>query len=614
MTEPALELSAYRDMFRGDPEGFERVLACTGRSELSSHVCSTGEKVVCVQGRKLHSGRDPREEAKRFARNLTLEHQDKVLLLGYASGYAARAISQRTKAVTLVYEPSINILHQGLPHLPPDDRIQIFTSVEALTRYLESHQAQATVLKTIGWPASARIQGQHFERATTIVKNCIRKIQLTQSTQAARSRIWLKNYLQNLPQLTRHPDANAYRDAFAGYPAIICAAGPSLTKNAPLLKQLQGQCLIIAVNTAAQALASMGLEAHIIVSVESLDITSQFEKIPWIDRCTAFLEVTGTPAAFELPFETIVPISVYSEHISDFSDRMSPGISMPSGLCVAHAAVALAARLGCTGLVLIGQDLSFTDGQAYAKGSVFEDMQVSNKDGHVYFHNIENRQKILDASDPEARSAASSAEREAATTMPAWGDTKRKVETTWMYAMFAKWFSDASEKLSAQGIWHINATEGGIDIENWEALSLAKAIQRHQLDKAPKSPQAQIRNRLKALGQQSSVPASTVARELNRERSIMADTLKPLEQLRSLGVERSQEESELWAQVRRQVQDCHLLQSRLTLPLATLVKRQEVNTQTLIQVLETEIRHLTSSIESVLTQLESDAPQKRAAS
>lgn len=62
------------------------------------------------------------------------------------------------------------------------------------------------------------------------------------------------------------------------------------------------------------------------------------------------------------------------------------------GSTVAHGAVSLAAALGASPIVLIGQDLAYTDGRHYAKGSAYD--QVTIKIGEDGFSTVDSSSRI----------------------------------------------------------------------------------------------------------------------------------------------------------------------------------------------------------------------------
>src|SRR6185436_6716403 len=65
---------------------------------------------------------------------------------------------------------------------------------------------------------------------------------------------YLLNTLNNLPAISSEGDAAGLFGAFAGVPAIVIGAGPSLDRNVEHLRTLQERGLLIAVDTAVRPL------------------------------------------------------------------------------------------------------------------------------------------------------------------------------------------------------------------------------------------------------------------------------------------------------------------------------------------------------------------------
>lgn len=618
-----VDLSDYKEMFRLDPEGFNELVNAQLHREVSSYSCPNGQRVVCVQNRKLHSGRDPQAEATRFVRSTPLDGKKVVLLLGYASGYVAHAFHQKDAVDTIVYEPSISILRESIFHLPAQPGVQIITSVASLAKYFDQNRILKHEFHIATWPASARIQTKLFEEAKERVMQTATQAQLSRNTHQIRSEGWLQNYLHNLTQFATRPNLNHYANAFCGYPAVICSAGPSLSENAHHLKSLKGKCLIIAVNTAARALASMGIEAHIIVSVESLNISSQLEDVDWLPKCTAFLEITGSQEAFELDFGNIVPMSVKSDHTSAFSERLSPGQTFAAGFCVAHAALALACQLGCSGITLIGQNLAFKDGRAYAKGTSFEDIRVDQENGQAKLTNCRSKIKIKQESGQVLRSKTTDRFSFQPKKMPAWGNPEASVDTSYHYTVFARWFSEASSQLNARGIWHVNATEGGAHIENWEEKTLSETISQYELDRAPETPQDHVERKLQALGSSPGLGIQCVLQaiedEMARTNKILSSVLKLRNWVQDdpdgdlqLTPELSTRIFDTWEKIRSEIRNTPLLEAQISRSLLLMLDRQEINTLNLALMIEAEIGNLAAAVDPVLQKLREQMAQTKA--
>lgn len=624
MDYPA-KLEAYKEMFRHDPEGFEALRELAPEASIETKEATNGSKIIYVEGRKLHSGRDPELEAKRFARNQNMQDVDVALLLGYASGYVARALRKRNQQTLFVYEPSLSVLREGLFHGPADGSIQIITTIDKLEDALDAQIKDGASLRVCSWPASARIFDTHFECAIATTAYVVNRAQRLFNTVHYRSGGWLQNYLTNLPNLARRPNDSFYIKQFTENPAIICSAGPSLNSNAELLKSLQGHCLIIAVNTAARALASMGIKPHAVVCVESLDVSVQFRDIPWLNEVTAFLELTGNPNNFGLGFRDIVPIAVATSSSAYFSERLQPGISFGSGNCVANAAVAIAGRLGCPGMVLIGQDLAYKDDLVYAKGTMFEEMRVDFNEERTTHRNLDSKKEIEGRSEGILSKNITASQSFAPLTLPAWNNPKVRVQSNESFACFRDWFVNAATFLKKRDVWLVNATEGGAHIPGWDEIPLQSAIQKYGLDKKPSSPDQSVEQKLLRLAKSPPIGVDKIIGELEKERESMMRVLRSA--LSSRGWvnsdpdgdvlaqgETSQRIAEVYLELKEQLGRSPLILEKITEPLNVLVQRQQINTFSLSKILEDQIQELNEQIDSTIDSLRQIVPHERAAS
>ena len=176
-----------------------------------------------------------------------------------------------------------------------------------------------------------------------------------QETTRRHGRRWVTHLLQNLPRLVWHASAVSVPGALKGQMAIIVGAGPSLDRNREDLERFRDRALIIGVNSSTRAVV-----CDVNVCLESNDIRPKL----------------GTDARFKC-YSTVCP----PEHFEHGSGETAPIWSGELGLLPSQltgvervhtsvggtsAALSLALHWGCDPIVLVGQDLAYTDGRIYA--------------------------------------------------------------------------------------------------------------------------------------------------------------------------------------------------------------------------------------------------------
>jgi len=227
----------------------------------------------------------------------------------------------------------------------------------------------------------------------------------------------------------------------SGRPAFVVSAGPSLAKNAHLLREAQKRGPLFVVNTAAKA---VDCRIDVLVTIENKDVSEHWKSVEGrVDFIAPSLQCAAS--AFETTAAT-VPFFTPGSPMGRAAEMSDSGV-LPSGPSVATAAACLAQAWGCHTLVLIGQDCAYTDGKTHSDGSHY------------------------DGQDAPATNL----------TLPAWGG-EGEVSTREDLVMFARWFETHAKKCANFGVPTrlVNCTGGGASLAGWEELPLEDELARWQ--------------------------------------------------------------------------------------------------------------------------------------
>ncbi len=588
-----------------DAEGLARVHSLPSSGRVAAFASPHGP-VVTVDGRKLHSGRDPVAEARRFAREQDLAEATVVIVLGFGSGYVVRALAERTKARIVVFEPDLEVLREGVTHGEVPSTVRVVTTPVRLGEVLYGRLSGRDRGVIVRWTPSTRGWAEVHQAALTQAAQAVDRAGLRHRTALLRGKGWLRHYLANLAELARTPGLPAMKGALAGVPAIIVAAGPSLDRNLAALRDASDRALVLCVNTAATALGKAGITPHAIVAIESLDVSSQLAAIPGLEHIPAFLELTANPAIWALPFARRVPISVDTSACSIFSGRIDQGHQLSAGFCVANAATSIAYVLGCDPIVLVGSDLAYTDERVYASGTDFGAMRArAGDDGTAQLEHMEGKRAIEERSDDACKSRIP--DKTKIQRVPGWGGGP-DVTTTRDFVMFRDWYTYAAKQLAAEGIGAINATEGGAHVPGFVDLPLAHALaDRPRIDAAAK---------LAELLARAPTPAATLARAVGEElarveriaklarsaRDTVADDPDGDLTLDRRGADRM---LALNAEVRAVLREAPLASEAVLGPVEELRSRGNLTSQTFYASLEAPLTELAESLARLLQTIES---------
>ena len=226
------------------------------------------------------------------------------------------------------------------------------------------------------------------ERFTEVIK----AVRTTVVTTLMQAEVTLRNELMNVDRYATSPGLTDLHGSLRNRPAIVVAAGPSLRRNIELLSRpgLRDHFVIIAVQTVLKQLLARGIRPHFVTALDYHEISRRFYEgltAESVDGVTLVAEAKANPAilgAFpglvRFPGDRFLDEFLGESLVRDLFARqqvreLPGGVPAPAeatlmpGATVAHMAYYLARKLGCDPVILMGQDLGFTDGQYYAAGA-----------------------------------------------------------------------------------------------------------------------------------------------------------------------------------------------------------------------------------------------------
>jgi hypothetical protein len=197
----------------------------------------------------------------------------------------------------------------------------------------------------------------------------------TQATLAKAGPHLLKNRFRNLLAMSRAVPMAETAGKLTGMPAVLVAAGPSLSKNIDHLKALKGKALLVAVDSAVGPLSEKGILPDLVASVDYRPLT--YEKLgPFRDFLKnaglIFSDVASFEVANYLPFKTRF-FTFSGMMYRDFFNRvLQTNITEPieHAQSVLHLAMHFVLEAGCDPIIFTGLDLAFDQGRDHAEGTV----------------------------------------------------------------------------------------------------------------------------------------------------------------------------------------------------------------------------------------------------
>jgi hypothetical protein len=181
-----------------------------------------------------------------------------------------------------------------------------------------------------------------------------------------------RNFMHTLPLLNGTGRLDHLHKQFSRVPAIIIGAGPSLERNIHLLKDARQKALLIAVDSIHDRLLAEGIVPHVVVTIDQQEIcVNKIRRDP--HPGTALFYAPGAHPGLVERFERRF-MGFYGP--SDFQVVTAAWLGLPhtaemSTTAVSQFAFESAYKLGCSPLILVGQDLAVTASASHAEGVLY---------------------------------------------------------------------------------------------------------------------------------------------------------------------------------------------------------------------------------------------------
>lgn len=228
------------------------------------------------------------------------------------------------------------------------------------------------------------------------------------------------------------------KNVHKGKPMILVSAGPSLTKQLPLLKRIydEKKFLIGSVGTALLPLVDAKITPDFFMITDSKAIASQLPKSTLLNDSVFFYLSTAfhDTVSCYCGARRIVWQKGYPEAEKIALAKKEPTIQ--TGGSVATTLLDLMVYLGGESIALVGQDLAFTDGMSHA----------ANTPSQIQIHEQRDEKKILNYYQ------------------------NGYVYTANNLDMYRRWFESYAQEHPDLQLY--NCTEGGAFIKNWENIGL----------------------------------------------------------------------------------------------------------------------------------------------
>ncbi len=431
---------------------------------------------------QLASRYDPLDEARRINREVDLAKHGAIVILGLGVGYhvaeLAREITEST--LLIVYEPDRALLRAvlekmdfsawlGRPNvlLADDamDRPAILKRVETYAGMM----TQGTIL--VHHPPTRQRQADKVNAFCSLVTEVLGYCRLHIATMLVNSGRTIENLTGNLKWYVGGATTNELAGAAQGYPAVCVSAGPSLARNVQLLANpgVRRNVVVITAQTTLKPLLERGIRPDFVTALDYHEISRRFyEGLPPLPEVTLVAEPKAHPSVLDgFPGPVRITASFFLDRL--LGPQARPILPVKQGSTVAHLSLYLAQHLGCDPILLIGQDLGFSDGLYYCPGTAIHEVWAPELSPFNTLEMMEWQRIVRHRGHLEKRTDVHG--------RPIYSDEQM---TTYL-KQFERDFA-----LSQQQI--LDCTEGGLPKAHAQALPLAQALARHATRPVPALP------------------------------------------------------------------------------------------------------------------------------
>lgn len=457
-------------------------------SEMPKLVQENGAYNIFYKEKYVHNQQSPLGEAQEIFSRAQNSPVAIHVIYGLGLGYLFQVASANSKGTVVLYEPDLNILWFAftLVDFSQDimkKNVYIASDFDTVAEYLHKNSGMDNTPELLSLSSQRAYDPLGFEDMVKKFKDLIGTFVLNLKFTREKFYPSLKFLLQNIRNLKKEIPLLYNKDILKGKTAVVVSAGPSLDKNIEVLQKNRDKYVLFTVGTAVKTLYKHNLKPDFLCLIETYDSSRQLEGLD-LEEVNFITEPYSHPNLREFQFKNIfshigsnMPVNhfwakVCGEKIDEYSSRGT----------VSYTALNCARLLGCSKIILVGQDLAYTEGQCYSKESSYKDLickfnEEANK-WEITAKDLDSYAQALSPSKDEdlrLREAKHRLEKLNKSLYYVKGINGDMLPTESVYAAFVSLLSDFTKTYNDRK--YINTSLIGAQIDGFENMSLEEALQ-----------------------------------------------------------------------------------------------------------------------------------------
>lgn len=488
------------------------------------------------------------------------------LIYGLGLGYLFQVASLRSQGTVILYEPDLAILKTAFMFVDFSADIKktnIFISddIEEVSGYIYQKSNVKNSPLLLITEEYRKLAGDEFNELVANLQRIVGMYSLDLKYTQEKFFPLSCAVIENIPCLINEIPLTKIKDFYKGKTAVVVSAGPTLDRNIETIKKYRDNIVLFVVGTAMKTLSAKGIIPDFLCVIESYDSSRQLEgvdtsKVNFITE--PFSNRNMRKFNFKHVFSHIssnLPVNkLWSDIIDeDRSEYLSKGT-------VSYTALNSARILGCSRIILVGQDLAYIEGQCYSKDSAYKELECRfNQDANKWEISAKNFEDFANSisnapSFEERRDAANRRLNNLnASLYYVKGIRGDNIPTESVYAAFINPLSEFTSIYSDRE--YINTSMVGAQIDGFKNMTLEEAlsgtvpIDKRELDIDYNIDVEKIKTSLNALSKELDLILNgfeqprkiikNINNDINRYKSLNQDILKNLKHLSSLYAELS---------------------------------------------------------------------------
>lgn len=456
-------------------------------AEIPELVQENGKYNLKYKDLLIHNPQNPLGESQEIFSMATNEPVAIHLIYGIGLGYLFQVASSKSLGTVILYEPDLNILWAAftLVDFTNDilkNNVYITDSLDEVSSEIYKKSNTLNTPQMLSLPSARKYDKDGFENLVKTLQEIVGAYALDLKFTKEKFYPSLKMLIQNIPFLVNETPLAELKDRFKGKTAVVVSAGPTLDRNIETLKKLRDKYILFTVGTAAKTLYKNGLTPDFLCIIETYNSSKQVEGLDLSNVCF-ITEPYSNPELHNLAAKkTFSHISANSpiNHLwanicgIDMEEYWTKGT-------VSYTTINCARILGCSKIILVGQDLAYVEGQCYSKDSAYKDLICEyNKEKQKWEITAKDFEEFSYAISPspdiEARHATAKSRLERLNNSLYYvkGINGDMIPTESVYATFVKPLSEYTEHF--KDVEYINTSLVGAQIDGYKNLPLENAL------------------------------------------------------------------------------------------------------------------------------------------